>query len=98
MIPFLGDDTGVASYLLLEGVMCLLVVFNDISSVSSIASYSEGFLILITLLLGVLKFSLDEWTDLIILGFITIVVQGLLSFHHLKKFGHLLLQHLQQQQ
>jgi hypothetical protein len=73
------------------------VVFNDISSVSSIASSSEGFLILIAVLLGVLKLSLDEWTELIILGFITIVVQGL-SFHHLKKFGRFLLQHLQQQQ
>jgi hypothetical protein len=76
----------------------VLVVFNDISSVSSIASSNEGFLILIAPLLGVLKLSLDKWTELIILGFITIVVQGLLSFHHLKKFGHFLLQHLQQQQ
>jgi len=32
-----------------------------------------------------------------ILDFLTMVVQGLLSFHHLEKFGNLFL-HLQQQQ
>jgi len=48
--------------------------------------------------LGILKPSLDECTEFIILGLITIVVHGLLSFHHLEKFGNFLLQHLQQQQ
>jgi hypothetical protein len=34
---------------------------------------------------GVLKLFLEECTHFTILSFITIVVQGLLSFHHLKK-------------
>jgi hypothetical protein len=48
--------------------------------------------------LGILELSLDECTEFIILGLITKVVHELLSFHHLEKFGNLLLQHLQQQQ
>jgi len=102
MIPnvkpfYIGDVPGVF-YLFPEGIIWLLHAFNDISSVSSIASSSEGFLKLFALVLGILNLSLDEYTEFIILGLITIVVHGLLSLHHLKKFGNLFLQHLQQQQ
>jgi hypothetical protein len=74
----------------------LLHVFSDIS-VSSVTSPCEGFHTLMVVVLGVLKLSLDEFTEFI-LGFITMVVQGLLSFHHLERLGNFLLQHLQQQQ
>ena len=36
---------------------------------------------------GSLGLSLDECTEFTILGCMTMVVQGLLSFHHLKKLG-----------
>jgi len=85
-------------YLLPDGIICLLHAFSDTSSVSSIASSCEGFHKLFALVLGFLKLSVDECTQFIILGLIIIVVQGLLSFHHFKNFGNLLLQHLQQQQ
>jgi hypothetical protein len=62
------------------------------------ASPCAGFILLLAPVLGIFKPSLEEWTEFIILGLITIVVQGLLSFHHLQKFGNLLGQHLQQQQ
>jgi hypothetical protein len=52
---------------------------------------------LLALVLGILKPSLDECTEFIILGLITIVVHGLLSFHHSEKFGNFLLQHFHQQ-
>ena len=84
-------------YCLPEGVICLIPVFSDTSSVSSITSPCEGFRVN-DVALEVLKLSLDECIEFIILGFIIIVVQGLLSFHHLGKPGNLLLQHLQQQQ
>ena len=42
--------------------------------------------------------SLEEWIEVIILGLKTMVVQGLLSFHHLENLEHHLWQHLQQQQ
>jgi hypothetical protein len=45
-----------------------------------------------------LKLSLEEYTEFTILGFTMIVVQGLLSFYHLKKLRLFLLQYLQQQQ
>ena len=41
--------------------------------------------------------SLEEWIEVIILGLKTMVVQGLLSFHHLENLEHRLCQHLQQQ-
>ena len=85
-------------YLLPDGIICLLHAFSDTSSVSSIASSCEGFRKLLALVLGIFKLSLDECTEFIILGLMIVVVQGLLSFHHFKKFGNLLLQHLQQQQ
>jgi hypothetical protein len=84
-------------YLLPEGITCLVDDFSNISSVSSNAS-CEGLLKLSALMLGILKLSLDECTEFIILGLITMVVHAVLSFHHLKTFGHLFLQHLQQQQ
>ena len=86
------------NYLLPDGIICLLPALSDINSVSSTASSWEGFHTLPARALGNLKLSLDEFIEFIILGFITMVVQGLLSFHHLEKFGNLLLQHLQQQQ
>jgi hypothetical protein len=84
--------------LLPDGIICLLHAFSDTSSVSSIASSCEGFRKLLALVFGILKFSLDERTEFIILGLMIIGVQGLLSFHHFNKFGNILLQHLQQQQ
>lgn len=86
------------SYLLPEGINCLLPVLSDTNSVSSTASSREGFRTLPVRVLRNLGLSLDECTEFIILGFIIMVVQGLLSSHHLEKFGNLLLQHLQQQQ
>ena len=80
-------------YRLPEGVICLIPVFSVTSLVSSISSPREGFCAN-DLALEVLKLSLDECNEFIILGFIIIVVQGLLSFHHLEKPGDLLLQHL----
>jgi hypothetical protein len=81
-----------------DGIICLLRVLTDTSSVSSIAPSCESFRTLPARVLGILRLSLDECTEFNILGFMTMVVQGLLSFHHLEKFGNLLLQHLQQQQ
>ena len=88
---------GMLIMLLPEDVICLIPVFSDTISVSSIMSPCEGFRAN-DLVLEVLKLSLDECNEFIILGFIIIVVQGLLSFHHLEKPGNILLQHLQQQQ
>jgi len=88
----------VLNYLLPDGIICLLPALSDTNSVSSIASSWEGFRTLPARALGNLKLSLDEFIEFNILGFITMVLQGLLSFHHLEKFGNLLLQHLQQQQ
>ena len=86
--------------LLPDGIICLLHAFSDTSLVSCIASPCEGFHKLLVLVFRILKLSLDECTEFItsILGLMTIVVHGLLSFHHLEKFGNLSLQHLQQQQ
>ena len=78
------------SYLLPEGIICLLPVLSDTNSVSSTASSWEGFRTLLVRVLGSLRLSLDECTEFIILGFIIMVVQVLLSFHHLEKFGNLL--------
>jgi hypothetical protein len=61
------------------------------------ASPCEGFRLLLAPVLGIFKLSLDEWSEFMILGLMTIGMPGLLSFHHLEKFGNLLLQHLQQQ-
>ena len=72
------------SYLLPEGINCLLPVLGDTNSVSSTASSWEGFRTLPVRVLGNLKLSHDEYMEFIILGFITMVVQGLLSFHHLQ--------------
>jgi len=85
-------------HLLPEGITCLLFTRSGTNSVSSTLSSWEGFRTLPVLVLGNLKLSLDECIEFIILGFIIIVVHGLLSFHHLEKLGNLLLQHLQQQQ
>jgi hypothetical protein len=85
-------------YLLPDGIINLPPGFSDINSVSPIASSCEGFRKLPDLVFGILRLSLDECTEFIILGLMTIVVQRLLSFQHLKKFGNCLLQHLQQQQ
>jgi hypothetical protein len=58
-------------YLLPDGIICLLHAFSDTSSVSSIASPCEGFRKLLALVLGILKFSLYECTEFIILRLIT---------------------------
>ena len=91
------QGTLIMLYRLPEGIICLTPVFSDTSSVSSIISPCEGFCVK-DVALEVLKLSLDECNYFIILGLIIIVVQGLLSFHHLEKTGNLLLQHFQQQQ
>jgi len=88
----------VSNYLLSYGIICLLPILSNTNSVSSTASSWEGFRTLPDRALGNLMLSRDEFIEFIILGFITMVVQGLLSFHHLEMFGNLLLQHLQQQQ
>ena len=45
-----------------------------------------------------LTLSFDELIEVTIFGLKTIVVEGLLSFHHFENFGHRLRQHLKQQQ
>jgi len=75
----------VLNYLLSDGIICLLPALSDTNSVSSTASSWAGFRTLPARALGNLKLSLDEFIEFIILGFITMVVQGLLSFHNLKK-------------
>ena len=65
---------------------------------ASAASVSECLTLSLALDPEHLTLSLDEWTELIIFGLNTMVVQGLLSFHHFENFGHRLQQHLQQQQ
>jgi hypothetical protein len=77
---------------------CLLLALSETSSVSSMASLCDALCLTLPRVLGNFKLSLDECIEFIILGLITIVVHGLLSLHHLEKFGNLLLQHLQQQQ
>jgi len=67
-----------------EGIICLLSVLADTNSVSSTASSWEGFRTLPVRVLGNLKLSLDECTEFIILGFITMLVQEMLSFLILK--------------
>jgi hypothetical protein len=85
-------------YRLPEGTICLLHVFKVTSSVSFIASSCMDPRKQLDLDIEGLRLSLDEFTEFTIFGFMMIVVRGLLSFHHLKKLGHFLLQHLQQQQ
>jgi hypothetical protein len=79
-------------------MICLLHALSNTSPVSSTASPCEGFHLLLAQVLSILKLSLDECTEFIIVGLISIMVHGLLSFHHFEKFGNLLLQHLQQHQ
>jgi hypothetical protein len=52
----------------------------SVTQVSSIESSCEGFHNLLAIVFGILKLSLDECTEFIILGLMTIVVHGLLSF------------------
>jgi len=52
-------------YLLPERVICLLHALSDTSSVSSIASPCEEFLLLLIRMLGILKLSLEECTKFI---------------------------------
>jgi hypothetical protein len=79
-----------------EGASDLQVV-RDTNSVSSMASSTCFPALMLILAQGDFKLSRDVCNELMILGLITIVVQGLLSFHHLVKPEQLLL-HLQQQQ
>jgi hypothetical protein len=58
-------------YLLPDGIICLLHAFSNTSGVASIASPCEGFCKILFLALGILKLSLDECTELIILGLMT---------------------------
>jgi hypothetical protein len=46
---------------------------------------------------GNFKLSLEVFIEFTIFGLSTVVVHGLLSFHHFEKFGKFLRQHLQQQ-
>jgi hypothetical protein len=73
-------------YRLPEGATGLVQVLKVTSSVSSIASSNTEPLKRLDLNID-LKLSREECTEFIILGFIMIVVHGLLSFHHLKKVG-----------
>jgi hypothetical protein len=73
-------------------------VFKDISSVTSAASVNECLTLLLALDPEHLKLSLEEWIELTILGLTTIMVQGLLSFHHFENLGQRLQQYFEQQQ
>jgi hypothetical protein len=79
-----------------EGTKFLTLIFKDISSVTSAASVNECLTLLLALDPEHLKLSLDEWIELI-LGLTTVMVQGLLSFHHFENLGHRLQQHFEQQ-
>jgi len=78
---------------LLAGNACIALVVKEVSSVDSTASVTKC----LALGPGHLKLSLEGWTELTILGLITIVVQGLWSFHHFENLGHRLQQYLIQQ-
>ena len=65
---------------------------------ASKASVKECLGLTLALVPEYLKLSLDEWIDFTILGLTTIMVQGLLSFHHFENLGHRLQQHFEQQQ
>jgi hypothetical protein len=68
------------------------------SSATSTESLYEFLVFIAGLVPRYLRLSLEEWMELTILGLKTMVMQGLLSFHHFSILGHLLRQHLQQQQ
>ena len=86
------------SYRLPDDKICLLARFNDTNSLVSKGSSWEFLLFILVLVLWCFKFSLEECIEFTIGGLKTIVVHGLLSFHHLEKFGQGLKQRLQQQQ
>jgi hypothetical protein len=81
-----------------EGAVFLTLVFNETNVVASTASVNECLVLLLALDAEHLKLSLDEWIELTIFGLTTIMVQGLLSFHHFENLGHRFRQHLEQQQ
>jgi len=85
-------------YRLPDGNICLFVGLNSTNSVASVGSPSEILPFTLALAVWCFKLSLDECIEFTILGLKTIVVHGLLSFHHLEKFGQSLRWHLQQQQ
>jgi hypothetical protein len=80
------------------GNVCLTFVFKETSSVASTASVKECLVLLLALDPEHLKLSLDECIEFTIFGLTTIMMQGVLSFHHLENFGHRLRQHREQQQ
>ena len=86
------------SYCLPDGIICLLVGINDTNFVVFKGSFLKFLPIILALVWWCFKLSLEECIKFTILGLKIIVVHGLLSFHHLKKFGQSLRQHLQQQQ
>jgi len=73
------------------------VGFNGTNSVVSAGS-PEFLLFILALVLCCFKLSLEECIEFTILGLKTIVMLGLLPFHHLEKFGQSLRQRLQQRQ
>ena len=78
--------------------MFLTFVFKETSSVVSRGSLNECLVLLLALDPEYLKLSLDKWIELTVFGLTTIIVQGLLSFHHFENLGHRLWQHFEQQQ
>jgi hypothetical protein len=73
-------------------------MFVGFNSTSSVASPSETLPFTLALAVCCFELSLDECIEFTILGLKTIVVRGLLSFHHLEKLGQSSRQRLQQQQ
>jgi len=67
MVFFYTYDVLDIHYLLPDGIICLLHAFSDTSSVSSITPSFEGSRNLLALVFGILKLSLDEGTEFIIL-------------------------------
>jgi hypothetical protein len=81
-----------------EGMLCLTLLFNDISSVTSTASLCVGLCLILALGFGKFKLSLEVFIEFTILGLNTMAVHGLLPFHHFERSGKFSRQHLQQQQ
>jgi hypothetical protein len=83
-------------YRLPEGLLCLTLLFNDISSVTSTASLCVDLCLTLYLGVGNFKLSLEVFIEFTI--FLFEHNGSAWSFHHFEKFGKFLRQHLQQQQ
>jgi hypothetical protein len=77
-------------YRLPVGILCLTLLFNDISSVTSAATLCVDLCLTLDLGVGNFKLSLEVFIEFTIFGLNTMVVHGFLSFHHFEQFGKFL--------